>query len=162
MMTDVGLPVMDGRELATQARMLRPELPILFASGYAEHIDVPAGMQVIGKPFPLINCATRSKTYSLTPSLRWSGLRNRPRLWFNCAPLLFPCPASKEPPCMSQPRATKVPGYRLRLARASLFCGGWVCDATARDVSATRLGHDLQQPGRRWRTSGRPDGVGHS
>jgi CheY-like chemotaxis protein len=53
MMTDVGLPVMDGRELATQARMLRPELPILFASGYAENIDVPAGMQVIGKPFSI-------------------------------------------------------------------------------------------------------------
>ncbi|QZP31805.1 response regulator [Pseudomonas sp. DR48] len=53
MMTDVGLPVMDGRELATQARMLRPELPILFASGYAENIDVPEGMQVIGKPFSI-------------------------------------------------------------------------------------------------------------
>jgi len=53
MMTDVGLPVMDGRELATQARMLRPELPILFASGYAESIDVPAGMEVIGKPFSI-------------------------------------------------------------------------------------------------------------
>ncbi|VVN94281.1 response regulator [Pseudomonas fluorescens] len=53
MMTDVGLPVMDGRELATQARMLRPELPILFASGYAESIEVPAGMHVIGKPFSI-------------------------------------------------------------------------------------------------------------
>lgn len=53
LMTDVGLPVMDGRELATQARMLRPELPILFASGYAENIDVPEGMHVIGKPFSI-------------------------------------------------------------------------------------------------------------
>lgn len=53
MMTDVGLPIMDGRELATKARGLRPELPILFASGYAESIDVPAGMQVIGKPFSI-------------------------------------------------------------------------------------------------------------
>lgn len=53
MMTDVGLPVMDGRELATQARMVRPELPVLFASGYAENIDVPAGMHVIGKPFSI-------------------------------------------------------------------------------------------------------------
>jgi CheY-like chemotaxis protein len=53
MMTDVGLPVMDGRELARQARMLRPELPILFASGYAESIEVPANMQVIGKPFSI-------------------------------------------------------------------------------------------------------------
>lgn len=53
LMTDVGLPVMDGRELAKQARMLRPKLPILFASGYAENIDVPDDMQVIGKPFSI-------------------------------------------------------------------------------------------------------------
>lgn len=53
MMTDVGLPVMDGRELATQARMVRSELPVLFASGYAESIDVPEGMHVIGKPFSI-------------------------------------------------------------------------------------------------------------
>ncbi|WP_434557312.1 response regulator [Pseudomonas sp. Z4-20] len=53
MMTDVGLPVMDGRELAKQARGVRPGLPILFASGYAESIDVPEGMNVIGKPFSI-------------------------------------------------------------------------------------------------------------
>lgn len=53
LMTDVGLPVMDGRELAKQARMLRPELPILFASGYAENIEVPEGMHIIGKPFSI-------------------------------------------------------------------------------------------------------------
>ncbi|MEB0045158.1 MULTISPECIES: response regulator [unclassified Pseudomonas] len=53
MMTDVGLPVMDGRELATQARLLRPALPILFASGYAESIQAPPGMSVIGKPFSI-------------------------------------------------------------------------------------------------------------
>lgn len=53
MMTDVGLPGMDGRELATQARIVRPALPILFASGYAESIQVPEGMQVIGKPFSI-------------------------------------------------------------------------------------------------------------
>lgn len=53
MMTDVGLPVMDGRELAKQARSARPQLPILFASGYAESIDVPEGMAVIGKPFSI-------------------------------------------------------------------------------------------------------------
>jgi CheY-like chemotaxis protein len=53
MMTDVGLPGMDGRELATEARKLRPALPIMFASGYAESIDVPVGMHVIGKPFSI-------------------------------------------------------------------------------------------------------------
>ncbi|MCL9800361.1 response regulator [Pseudomonas sp. rhizo66] len=53
MMTDFGLPGMDGRELANKARELRPALPILFASGYAENIDVPADMHVIGKPFSI-------------------------------------------------------------------------------------------------------------
>ncbi|QHC96112.1 response regulator [Pseudomonas sp. R84] len=53
MMTDVGLPGMDGRELATEARKLRPTLPILFASGYAESIEVPKDMHVIGKPFSI-------------------------------------------------------------------------------------------------------------
>jgi CheY-like chemotaxis protein len=53
MMTDIGLPVMDGRELAVQARMLRQQLPVLFASGYAESIEVPEGMHVIGKPFSI-------------------------------------------------------------------------------------------------------------
>ncbi len=53
MMTDVGLPIMDGRQLATEARNIRPALPILFASGYAEAIEVPADMHVIGKPFSI-------------------------------------------------------------------------------------------------------------
>jgi CheY-like chemotaxis protein len=62
MMTDVGLPGMDGRELATEARKLRPALPILFASGYAESIDVPAGMHVIGKPFSIDQLRDKVKT----------------------------------------------------------------------------------------------------
>lgn len=53
LMTDKGLPDMDGIELAKKARELRPALPILFASGYAENIDAPAGMQIIGKPFSI-------------------------------------------------------------------------------------------------------------
>jgi CheY-like chemotaxis protein len=53
MMTDVGLPVMDGRDLANEARTLRPSLPILFASGYAENIEVPKDMHLIGKPFSI-------------------------------------------------------------------------------------------------------------
>lgn len=53
LMTDVGLPGMDGKELAARARELRPALPILFASGYAESLEVPVGMSVIGKPFSI-------------------------------------------------------------------------------------------------------------
>ncbi|NBF03034.1 response regulator [Pseudomonas sp. Fl5BN2] len=53
LMTDVGLPGMNGRELAERARQLLPQLPVLFASGYAESIEVPSGMSVIGKPFSI-------------------------------------------------------------------------------------------------------------
>ena len=53
MMTDVGLPDMRGEALAGKARELRPLLPVLFASGYAENIDVPEGMHMIGKPFSI-------------------------------------------------------------------------------------------------------------
>ena len=67
MMTDVGLPDMDGKQLATKVRELRPALPILFASGYAENIDVPAGMQVIAKPFSIDQL--RDKVKSMLPAL---------------------------------------------------------------------------------------------
>ena len=53
MVTDVGLPDMRGEELAGKARELRPLLPVLFASGYAESFDVPEGMYLIGKPFSI-------------------------------------------------------------------------------------------------------------
>lgn len=53
LMTDQGLPDMTGSDLAIAARQLRPTLPVLFASGYAENIEVPAGMHIIGKPFSI-------------------------------------------------------------------------------------------------------------
>ena len=53
MMTDQGLPGMSGKELAEEVRTLLPALPILFASGYAENIEVPEGMHNIGKPFSI-------------------------------------------------------------------------------------------------------------
>jgi len=53
MMTDIGLPVMDGHELAKEARKLRPDLQVMFASGYAESTDIPKDMHMIGKPFSI-------------------------------------------------------------------------------------------------------------
>ncbi|WP_166367264.1 response regulator [Pseudomonas akapageensis] len=53
MMTDVGLPGMDGKELAVKAHELRPQMPILFASGSAEIVVIPPGMHMIGKPFSI-------------------------------------------------------------------------------------------------------------
>ncbi|AZF42738.1 Response regulator [Pseudomonas sp. R1-43-08] len=66
MMTDVGLPGMDGKELAVKVRELRPDLPILLASGYADSIDVPAGMGSIGKPFSIDQL--RDKVKSMLPA----------------------------------------------------------------------------------------------
>ncbi|GLX91274.1 response regulator [Pseudomonas fragi] len=53
LMTDVGLLGMDGLQLAKKARELRPALPILFASGYAESLEKPSDMSVIAKPFSI-------------------------------------------------------------------------------------------------------------
>ncbi|NUT74784.1 response regulator [Pseudomonas sp. C1C7] len=56
MISDVGLPGMNGRQLAEIGRQHRPQLKVLFITGYAEHAAVRAGfldsgMQMITKPF---------------------------------------------------------------------------------------------------------------
>ncbi|KEQ52138.1 response regulator [Sphingobium chlorophenolicum] len=58
MISDVGLPGMNGRQLAEIAREHRPTLPILFVTGYAENAAIRAGflgtnMDMITKPFAL-------------------------------------------------------------------------------------------------------------
>jgi CheY-like chemotaxis protein len=58
MISDVGRPGMNGRQLAEEARVLRPDLPILFMTGYAENAAIRAGflgtnMSMITKPFAL-------------------------------------------------------------------------------------------------------------
>lgn len=55
--TDVIMPGgMSGRELADAARLLRPDLPVLFTSGYTEHAIVhhgrlDAGVHLLSKPY---------------------------------------------------------------------------------------------------------------
>ncbi|WP_426108406.1 ATP-binding protein [Pseudomonas sp. TWR1-1-4] len=56
MISDVGLPGMNGRQLAEIGRHIRPDLKVLFITGYAEHAAVRGGfldpgMQLITKPF---------------------------------------------------------------------------------------------------------------
>ncbi|WP_252959664.1 ATP-binding protein [Pseudomonas simiae] len=56
MISDVGLPGMNGRQLAEIGRQIRPDLKVLFITGYAEHGAVRGGfldpgMQLITKPF---------------------------------------------------------------------------------------------------------------
>jgi PAS domain S-box-containing protein len=54
--SDVGLPGMNGRQLAGLARAVRPRIPILFVTGYADGVDnrsdmLGPGMDMLGKPF---------------------------------------------------------------------------------------------------------------
>jgi signal transduction histidine kinase len=56
LISDVGLPGMNGRQLAEIGRQIRPGLKVLFITGYAEHAAVRGGfldpgMQMITKPF---------------------------------------------------------------------------------------------------------------
>ena len=65
MITDVGLPEgMNGRQLADAARETRPDLKILFITGYAENAalsdgHIPPGMHVLTKPFALEALSSR-------------------------------------------------------------------------------------------------------
>jgi PAS domain S-box-containing protein len=64
LVTDVGLPGMNGRQLADQARETRPDLRILFITGYAESVAMAGGflqpgMEMITKPFDLDNLSRR-------------------------------------------------------------------------------------------------------
>ena len=43
LMTDIIMPGLNGRQLADQARLLRPELPVLFTSGYTDDAIVREG-----------------------------------------------------------------------------------------------------------------------
>ncbi len=57
LVTDVGLPGLNGRQLADAARERRPDLPILLITGYAgralEDTALEPGMEVMRKPFAL-------------------------------------------------------------------------------------------------------------
>ena len=67
LVSDVGLPGgMNGRQLADAARIVRPDLKVLFITGYAEnaaigHGHLARGMQVMTKPFAMDELATRIK-----------------------------------------------------------------------------------------------------
>ena len=63
LVTDVGLPGLNGRQLADAARERRPDLPVLLITGYAGAAltdwQLAPGMEVVGKPFKLDPLAAR-------------------------------------------------------------------------------------------------------
>jgi len=65
LITDVGLPGgMNGRQVADAARTLRPDLKVLFITGYAENAlmgngHLEKGMHVLAKPFEVERLATK-------------------------------------------------------------------------------------------------------
>lgn len=70
LVTDVGLPGMNGRQLAEVIQQLDPRLPVLFLTGYAESAMDQGGflgpyMQLLTKPFTLEVLAERVATMLL-------------------------------------------------------------------------------------------------
>jgi PAS domain S-box-containing protein len=64
LVTDIGLPGLNGRQMADAGRLLRPDLKILFMTGYAETAAMAngflePGMEMITKPFPIESLAAR-------------------------------------------------------------------------------------------------------
>jgi signal transduction histidine kinase len=57
-LTDVGLPGMNGRQIADAARETRPKVKVLFMTGYAANVALDGGyladgMQILAKPFAM-------------------------------------------------------------------------------------------------------------
>jgi CheY-like chemotaxis protein len=67
LITDVGLPGgINGRQVADAARAIRPDLKILFITGFAEnaaigHGHLDPGMQVMAKPFVMAALANKAR-----------------------------------------------------------------------------------------------------
>jgi len=67
LITDIGLPGLNGRQLADAARERRPDLKILFMTGYAENATIAngfldPGMSMMTKPFAIDALATRIRS----------------------------------------------------------------------------------------------------
>ena len=67
LVTDIGLPGLNGRQLAAQGREWRPGLKVLFITGYAENATLAAGflepgMEMITKPFAVDELAHRVRS----------------------------------------------------------------------------------------------------
>ncbi|MGO4527069.1 PAS domain S-box protein [Microvirga sp. 2MCAF35] len=72
LVSDVGLPGLNGRQLADHARLIRPHLKVLFITGYAEQAAIASGflapgMEMITKPFAIEDLAARIREIIARP-----------------------------------------------------------------------------------------------
>jgi signal transduction histidine kinase/CheY-like chemotaxis protein len=74
LITDVGLPGLNGRQLADAARETKPGLPVLLLTGYAgmalDSLKLDDGMEILRKPFSLDTLSER-----VSAVLKFSGSR---------------------------------------------------------------------------------------
>jgi CheY-like chemotaxis protein len=66
LVTDIGLPGLNGRQVADAGRQYRPDLKVLFITGYAENAAagqgfLESGMAMLAKPFPMEILASKIK-----------------------------------------------------------------------------------------------------
>ena len=84
LVTDVGLPGgMNGRQMADAARATRPDLRVLFITGYAENAilgngQLAPGMAVLTKPFAIETMAARIRSMIEAGGRFNSGVRSKP------------------------------------------------------------------------------------
>jgi signal transduction histidine kinase/CheY-like chemotaxis protein len=68
--TDVGLPGLNGRQLADAAHAMKPDLPVLLITGYAgtllDTLQLAQGTEILRKPFSLDELATRVRALLIT------------------------------------------------------------------------------------------------
>ncbi len=74
LITDVGLPGLNGRQLAEAARITRPDMPILLITGYAgtslETLQISSNIDVLRKPFTLEELTERVQALLTTAVAR--------------------------------------------------------------------------------------------
>ena len=123
LITDVGLPGgMNGRQVADAARKTRPDLKVLFITGYAENAVIgnghlEPGMEVLTKPFPMATLGQR-----ITGSDRELAVLSR-AIWRDSL--------GERRPCLNQQftidyRAERLPP-RARCSTARSMAGGGCC-----------------------------------
>ncbi|MDI6104335.1 PAS domain S-box protein [Actinoplanes sp. NEAU-A12] len=82
LLTDVIMPKMTGNEVAARVRAIRPDIPVLYMSGYAEPVltengTLPDGVTIVEKPFTSQELLNRVRAF-VHPQAKGTGTLTRP------------------------------------------------------------------------------------